>query len=109
MPANTFRRLSFAAGLAERKGNTMTPEHAEYESKTVVTREGETIAVLRIAFEAVCNEQNWKYPWAAIVESRRVGLVIRATQFFHADTPEVVGIEPITGRIHMVGHGYKAD
>lgn len=31
MPANTFRRLSFAAGLAERKGNTMTKQEIRQE------------------------------------------------------------------------------
>lgn len=87
----------------------MTAERAEFEAKTVVTREGETIEVLRMAFDAVCNEQDWKQPWTATVEAKYVGLVIRAAQFFCADTPDVVGIEPITGHVRMVGHGYMAD
>ena len=83
-------------------------EHAEYEAKTVVTEQGETIATLRKVFDQVCNAKEWKAPWAAKVPHQIVGVVCRAVEFFHGDRAEIVGIEPITGRVMMTGRGYMA-
>lgn len=80
----------------------------EFEARTVVTEQGETIADLRKVFEAVCDAKDWKAPWAAAVPSRLVGIVIRAVQFFHADTPTTEGIQLITGKVLMSGKGYQA-
>jgi len=77
-----------------------------YEQTTVVTEQGETIADLRKAFDAVCEAQDWKAPWAAFVPHQMVGIACRAVEFFHADKPELGGIEPLTGRVYMSGRGY---
>ena len=81
---------------------------AEYEANTVVTEEGETIATLRKVFDRVCNPTDWKEPWGAKVPHELVGVVMRAVEFFHADRPELVGIEELTGRVIMTGRGYMA-
>lgn len=83
-------------------------ERLEFESKTIVTKQGETIADLRKAFELVQNSENWKNQWAAAVHHSIVGKVIRAVKFYHADTAEVVGIQDLTGLVLMRGNGYMA-
>lgn len=80
-----------------------------WEAATIATAQGETIAQLRDAFEAVCDKQNWKAPWAAYVPSQAVGIVCRAVEFFCADRPEIVGIQPLTGKVLLEGRGYMAD
>lgn len=80
-----------------------------YEARTVVTQEGETIAQLREVFDAVANPANWKDAFAVYVHHSLVGRVIRATQFFHGDTPVVVGIQALTGRVLVEGRGYQCD
>jgi hypothetical protein len=84
-------------------------ERQAYEARTVVTREGETIQVLRMAFDSICDESNWKSAWSATVNVQYVGLVMRAVEFFHGAKPELVGVEPLTGHILMRGNGYAAD
>lgn len=83
-------------------------EHAKYESTTVVTEHGETIADLRKVFDKVCSADDWKAPWAAKVPHQIVGIISRAVEFFHADRPTIAGPEPITGYILMTGKGYMA-
>ena len=82
--------------------------HAAYEATTVVTAEGETIAVLREAFDAVCNAKHWKDPWAAYVHHALVGRVLRAVEFFHGDRASVGPVQSLTGKVYMNGHGYMA-
>lgn len=79
-----------------------------YETYTIVTEQGETIADLRKAFDAVCDNTDWKAPWAAYVPHQLVGITMRAVEFFHADRPRIVGIQPITGRVLIEGKGYQA-
>ena len=83
-------------------------EREEYESRTVVTDHVETIAMLRKVFNSVCNQDHWKNEWSAKVPHQLVGAVTRAVEFFHADIPQVVGVEPITGLVIMHGKGYSA-
>lgn len=77
-------------------------------SDKVVTEEGETHGQLSEAFDKVCNSDHWKEPWAAKVHHTYVGRVMRAVEFFHADKPEIVGIDSITGLVRMRGNGYQA-
>ncbi len=79
----------------------------DYEAQ-VVTGEGETVADLRAAFDAVADDENWKNPISAAVEAAKVGRVTRAVTFFHADVPSVVGMEAGTGKLILEGHGYSA-
>lgn len=91
-------------------GFTTTENRAEGEREwnaTVVTKENETVAELRAAFDAVCNSINWKAPWAATVPAAVVGRVMRAVEFYHADRPVIIGIEALTGRVIMQGRGYQ--
>ena len=81
--------------------------HAQYEKTTIVTAEGESITDLRKIFDAVCNQEDWKFPWAAAVPSQVVGAVLRAVEFFHADRPEIVGVAAITGKVLLQGRGYQ--
>ena len=74
----------------------------------VVTAEGETRGQLAEAFDAVKNASDWKAPWSAYVHHSAVARILRAVEFFHADRAEVRGIQPITGRVLLVGHGYQA-
>lgn len=80
------------------------------EEKDFVLVEGKkvTVAELRKIFDSICNEENWKLPWAAKVHHSMVGKVLAAAEFFLADKGEVVGIEPITGRVILEGKGYQA-
>lgn len=82
-------------------------ERAEYEAKTVVTEQGETIATLRMVFDKVCNAKDWKASWVAYVSEDIVGIVCRAVEFYHADQAKVVG-RTTTGRVLMMGQGYMA-
>jgi hypothetical protein len=59
-------------------------------------------------FDKVCSTAHWKDPWSASVHHSLVALVMTAVEFFHADKPEVIGIEPITGYVVMQGKGYQA-
>jgi hypothetical protein len=86
---------------------TETSTDNDFETQ-VVTAEGETVAQLREAFDAVANVDHWKNPWAAKVPAGLVGLVCRAVEFFHADVPTVHGVEPITGLVLITGRGYQA-
>ena len=83
-------------------------KRAAWESETVATPEGDTIADLRRCFEGVCNPDDWKAPVAVAAPAAMVTLIIRAVAFFHADTLEVVGVQPITGLVTLKGHGYQA-
>ena len=74
----------------------------------IITEHGETREDLERIFDSVCSREHWKNPWAAVVPHELVGAVCRAVDFFHADRPEVVGIEPITGKVRMRGNGYQA-
>ena len=85
----------------------MNATEDEYEAQ-VVTAEGETVADLRAAFEAVQNEEDWKTPVCAAVEPSKVGLVKRAVAFFHADVPVVVGIDAGNAKVLIQGNGYSA-
>ena len=87
--------------------SSTTTRDADFEAK-VVTHEGETIAELRAAMESVENKKHWKLAWEASVPAKLVGRVIRAVQFFHADTPKCTGVEARTGRVFMIGRGYLA-
>lgn len=85
----------------------------EFESETVAaTIDGQayTIADLRQLFDSVADPKQWKAPWAAYVPAALVPATIEAVKFFHADIPEIVGIEaaPGEGRVLLRGKGYQA-
>ena len=84
-------------------------DREEWEARTVVTTQGETIATLRKISDRVFDSNNWKAEWAAFVPHEMVGAVSRAVEYFHADRPEIVGIQELTGKVLMRGHGYMAD
>jgi hypothetical protein len=71
------------------------------------TFKGHKIADLRQVFETVQNADSWKAPWAAVVPHQVVGMVMAATEFFHADRVTMVGIEQLTGRVLLRGNGYQ--
>lgn len=84
-----------------------------FEAKTVATTIGGvdyTIADLRKAFDAVADPDDWKAEFTAYVPHDAVPVVLAAVEFFHADRPAVVGIEPAPGlgRAVVSGHGYQA-
>ena len=81
-------------------------EREAFEANKVVTEQGETIADLRKVFNSVCDKDDWKAPFAVAAPSSLVGVIIRAVQFFHGDTPRVVGMEGLTGRVFIEGNGY---
>ncbi len=81
-------------------------KQAEWESREMF--KGFTVATLRTAMDAVQSNDHWKLPWAAAVHHSAVTAVLTATEFFHADTAEIVGIQPITGYVLMRGNGYQA-
>lgn len=83
-------------------------EHREYELKTVVTEQGETIADLRQAFELVTDKKDSSSAWCCAVHHSVVAKVLRAIEFFHADIPEILGVQEITGYVVMRGNGYSA-
>jgi hypothetical protein len=97
---------SRALGPAERFAAEMK-RLAEAERTPVYN--GHTERELRAAFDAVCDPTNWKRPWSAKVHHSAVGLVLSAVEFYHADTPNILGIEPLTGLVVMEGRGYQAD
>ena len=93
--------------------NSATVEAAAFAAMddladVVVTEEGETRAQLQAAFESVCDADDWKGPWTSKVHHCYVGRVIRAVEFFHADTAEIVGIDRKTGLVELRGNGYQA-
>jgi hypothetical protein len=71
------------------------------------TFKGHKVSELREVFQKVQNGDNWKSPWAAVVPHQTVGMVMAATEFFHADRATVVGIEQLTGRVLLRGNGYQ--
>ncbi len=84
----------------------LSQELREYEAKTVVTSQGETIAMLRKAFDSVCDKKHWKNPFYAVVSKDEIGIVCRAVEFYHADKPTVV--EYTENTVIVVGKGYQA-
>lgn len=101
----------------KRKGIEMTREemikkeaedHKRYERETVVTEHGETIYDLRKAYELVTDKSDSNKPWSAAVHHSAVGIVMRAIEFFHADRPEILGVQDLTGFVVMRGNGYQA-
>lgn len=86
-------------------------EREAYEARTVAARingQDVTIATLRQVSDAVFEPSNWKAPFAVYVHHDLVPFVIGAAKFFHADVPEIGGIQPLTGRVLVTGHGYQA-
>jgi len=84
----------------------------QFEAETIGARvDGHdyTIAELRKISDRVFDATNWKAPWTAYVPYQLVPVVTAAVEFFHADTPRVVGMEPApsTGRVLMAGRGYQ--
>jgi len=83
----------------------------KFEAETVAARidgHNYSIADLRKVFDAVCNPEDWKAPWAAFVPHQIVPVVMASVEFFHADRPTVGGIQPLTGKVSMMGKGYQA-
>jgi len=79
----------------------------EWEARTVVTENGETIAELRKAFDAFADPNDWKACSAALVKTKALGLVFRAVEFFHGARPVVVGrVDPETGTALVYSDGY---
>jgi len=62
----------------------------------------------RALFNKVCNTKHWKLPWSAAVHHSLVDPIMKAVEYFHADVPEVLGIQPLTGLVVLEGHGYQA-
>ncbi len=81
-------------------------KQAEWESREMF--KGFTVATLRQAMDAVQSKDHWKNPWSAAVHHSAVGAVLASVEFFHADTAEIVGVQPITGYVLMRGNGYQA-
>lgn len=79
--------------------------HEEFEQNEKY--KGFTIYSLRKVFEAIQNPEGWKKEWAASVPHQVVEAVLVAVEFFHADKAQIVGIEPITGKVLMCGKGYQ--
>jgi hypothetical protein len=79
-------------------------ERAAEEEQTF---KGHKVSELREVFQKVQNQNDWKAPWAAAVPHQTVGMVMAATEFFHADRATVVGIEQLTGRVLLRGNGYQ--
>jgi hypothetical protein len=82
-------------------------EAEELAAEEEQTFKGHKIADLRKVFQKVQNQNDWKSPWAATVPHQVVGMVMAATEFFHADRATVVGIEQLTGRVLLRGNGYQ--
>lgn len=82
-------------------------EAEELAAEQEQTFKGHKIADLRQVFESVQNADDWKAPWAAAVPHQVVGMVMAATECFHADRATVVGIEQLTGRVLLRGNGYQ--
>lgn len=85
---------------------------ARLEAEELAAEEGQTfkghkIADLHKVFQKVQNADDWKSPWASVVPHQVVGMVMAATEFFHADRATVVGIEKLTGRVLLRGNGYQ--
>jgi hypothetical protein len=85
---------------------------AKLEAEELAAEEGQMfkghkVTDLRKVFEKVQNQDDWKAPWAAAVPHQVVGMVMAATEFFHADRATVVGIEQLTGRVLLQGNGYQ--
>lgn len=86
-------------------------ENAAYEATTVAAKVAGldlTIADLRKVTDAVFDPENWRLPWSAYVPHDLVAVVLAAVEFFHADRAEVVGVQELTGKVLLVGHGYQA-
>jgi len=69
---------------------------------------GYTYEELRKVSDLVMDPQDWKKPMVVKADHRMVDVIIAAFEFFHADTPEIGGIEHITGRVVLYSHGYQA-
>jgi hypothetical protein len=82
-------------------------DRALWESTTVVTEQGETIADLRTAFDAVCDEDDWKKPVTIRCHHSVAGITCRALEFFHGAKPDVVGPLPIIGYVLIFSPGYQ--
>jgi len=63
---------------------------------------------LQKAFTKIQNKENWKNPVMCKCHHSQVELVLTAIEFYHADTAQVVGTEPITGYVLIRGNGYQA-
>lgn len=100
MPTTTDPAMEKALEEARR-------QEAELD-KMIVTAHGETRGDLREVFDRVCDPEDWKAPIAAYVPHQLVGRVLRAIEFFHADTAKAVGIQPVTGKVLVQGNGYQA-
>lgn len=77
----------------------------------IVAKIGEqnvTHGELKQAFELVQNKDHWKNPFVCAVHHSIVSLVVAAVEYFHADKPEICGIQPLTGYVIIRGHGYQA-
>lgn len=97
---STYVGLTTEQILANLKAEELTAEEEQ-------TFKGHKVADLRKVFQKVQNTDNWKSPWAAAVPHQAVGMVLAATEFFHADRATVVGIEQLTGRVLLQGNGYQ--
>lgn len=91
----------------------MIAEDKAWESETlafVIDGRAYTIADFRRITDRLFNPEDWKAPWAALVPYDLVAAAIAATEWFHADRPTIVGIEPApgTGRVILRGNGYQA-
>lgn len=81
-------------------------EMEEYDANN--SYKGFKIADLRKVFEAVQNKENWKEAWAAAVPSQIVEPLAVAVEFYHADTMQILGVQPVTGKVLVSGNGYQA-
>jgi hypothetical protein len=97
---STYAGLTTEEILARLEAEELTAEEEQ-------TFKGHKIADLRQVFQKVQNADSWKAPWAAVVPHQVVGMVMAATEFFHADRATVVGIEQLTGRVLLRGNGYQ--
>ena len=66
-----------------------------------------TIWEMRKCFDNVCDDTNWKNPISCAVHHSLVDLTTESIKFFQGCSPEIVGIQPITGYVLIKSDGYS--
>lgn len=83
-------------------------ELARKEWEAITKIDGYTIAELRRISDAIFDSQDWKNAWTADIPHSLVEAAIRATEYFHGNRPEILGIVPLSGKVRIAGKGYQA-
>jgi predicted nucleic acid-binding Zn-ribbon protein len=80
-------------------------ERQEFERTTF--HNGFSIVQLRETMDAIQSPLGWKRPFETTVSVDRLGLVLTAVEFFHADAPTVDGFDPRGLTVRVRGNGYQ--